>query len=31
MKNLIGKRSEQGLVARLRKQLASLVAKSVGL
>ncbi len=31
MKNLIGKRSERGLVARLRKQLASLVAKSVGL
>jgi N-acetylglucosamine-6-sulfatase len=31
MRNLIGKRSEKGLVARLRKQLASLVAKSVGL
>ena len=31
MRNLIGKRSEQGLVARLRKQLAALVAKSVGL
>ena len=31
MRNLIGKRSEKGLVARLRKQLATLVAKSVGL
>ena len=31
MKNLIGKRSEAGLVAKLRKQLAALVARSVGL
>jgi arylsulfatase A-like enzyme len=31
MKNLIGRTSEQGIVARLRKQLAVLVAKSVGL
>jgi len=31
MRNQIGKRSEQGLVARLRKQLAALVARSVGL
>ena len=31
MKNLIGRKSEQGIVARLRKQLAALVAKSVGL
>jgi N-acetylglucosamine-6-sulfatase len=31
MKNIIGKRSEQTTVARLRKQLAQLVAHSVGL
>ena len=31
MRNQIGKRSERGLVARLRKQLATLVARSVGL
>ena len=31
MRNQIGKRSERGLVARLRKQLAGLVARSVGL
>ena len=31
MKNLAGKRSQSGLVAKLRKQLAALVAKSVGL
>jgi len=31
MRNLIGQRSQKGLVARLRKQLATLVARSVGL
>jgi len=31
MHNLIGKRAERGTVARLRKQLARLVAQSVGL
>lgn len=31
MRNQIGKRSERGLVARLRRQLATLVARSVGL
>jgi hypothetical protein len=31
MRNLIGKRAQQGTVTRLRKQLARLVAQSVGL
>ena len=31
MHNLIGKRGERGTVARLRRQLAQLVAQSVGL
>ncbi|MBV8392479.1 MAG: sulfatase-like hydrolase/transferase, partial [Alphaproteobacteria bacterium] len=31
MKNLIGQRSQKGVVAKLRKQLAALVAQSVGL